>query len=537
MIERNGATTKADPPELDPPEPRPIPCVLHPIQTYDRLGPEFFAATPPQGLPNPRLAIWSTEAARLLGLADPESEPGLAARWAAQFSGSAWPDGCPPLATVYSGHQFGVWAGQLGDGRAHLIGEVAVADPDQAAGYPVWEVQIKGAGRTPFSRTGDGRAVLRSSIREFLASEAMHHLGIPTTRALCLVASDLPVRRESIETAAVVTRLAPSFLRFGHFEHFADTAVRRGMADPALARLVDHALARCFPDAAAAAASAPEAPACTLLRETTRRTAHLLAQWQSVGFVHGVMNTDNMSLLGWTLDYGPFGFLNTFDPRYTPNTTDRDRRYCWYRQPAVAQWNLGALAHALRPLLPDAEAANDIVGGFAAIFDAALHANLAAKLGLLGSEDGDADLIQSWLELLATQRADWTLSHRHLAQGSADPAVPIPEVLRRGFAQTQPELTAWFVRYRARLVRQSEPGRSESDRARAVRMNRTNPLFVLRHHLLQHAIDCARQGEFTETRTLLALARRPYDEALPDQSHYVAAPPADAPEPCLSCSS
>ena len=505
------------------PRAEPTACVLHPVQTYHRLGPEFYATTPPQGLPAPRLMIWSTEAARLLGLPDPDSDPELPARWAAQFSGSAWPADCPPLSTVYSGHQFGVWAGQLGDGRAHLIGEVAVADPDQAAGYPIWEVQIKGAGRTPFSRMGDGRAVLRSSIREFLASEAMHHLGIPTTRALCLVASDLPVQRESIETAAVVTRLAPSFLRFGHFEHFAD----RGPRD-ALARLVDHALARCFPDAA----EPGEPAALTLLRETTRRTAHLLAQWQSVGFVHGVMNTDNMSLLGWTLDYGPYGFLNAYDPHYTPNTTDRNRRYCWYRQPWIAQWNLSALAHALLPLLPDAEAAADVVGGFAETFGAALHANLSAKLGLLGSEAEDPELIQAWLELLAAQRADWTLSHRHLARAGADPQAPIPEVLQALFPQTQTELAAWLGQYRARLARQSE-----ADAARAARMNCTNPLFVLRHHLLQHAIERAQNGDMSETRTLLALARRPFDDVPPDRARYVAPPPADAPAPCLSCSS
>ncbi len=505
------------------PRPEPAACVLRPVQTYHRLGPEFYATTPPQGLPAPRLMIWSAEAARLLGLSDPGSDPDLAARWAEQFSGSSWPADCPPLSTVYSGHQFGVWAGQLGDGRAHLIGEVAVADPAQAAGYPTWEVQIKGAGRTPFSRMGDGRAVLRSSIREFLASEAMHHLGIPTTRALCLVASDLPVRRESIETAAVVTRLAPSFLRFGHFEHFADHGSR-----DALARLVDHALARCFPDAA----ESGEPAALTLLREATGRTAHLMAQWQSVGFVHGVMNTDNMSLLGWTLDYGPYGFLNGYDPHYTPNTTDRNRRYCWYRQPSIAQWNLSALAHALLPLLPDAESAADVVGGFTDTFGAALHANLAAKLGLLGSEAGDPELIQAWLELLAEERVDWTLSHRHLAQAQVQVQASIPEVLQAMFARTQAKLAAWFGRYRARLARQSEP-----DAARAARMNRTNPLFVLRHHLLQHAIDCARDGDISEVHALLALARRPFDDVSPDRERYVAPPPADAPAACLSCSS
>ena len=245
-----------------------------------------------------------------------------------------------PLASVYSGHQFGVWAGQLGDGRALWLGEV-----DTAAG-PL-EIQLKGAGLTPYSRMGDGRAVLRSSIREFLCSEAMHALGMPTTRALCVTGSALPVRREEIETAAVLTRVAPSFIRFGHFEHFASQE-----RDAELRRLADFVIEHHYPACREAAN-----PYAALLAAVAARTATLMAQWQAVGFCHGVMNTDNMSILGLTIDYGPFGFLDAFDPGHICNHSDHEGRYAWARQPNVALWNLHALAQALLPLIGDTDAA------------------------------------------------------------------------------------------------------------------------------------------------------------------------------------
>jgi len=255
------------------------------------------------------------------------------------FGGNgAWP-GMAPMATVYSGHQFGAWAGQLGDGRALLLGEV------ETASGPL-EIQLKGAGQTPYSRRGDGRAVLRSSIREFLCSEAMHGLGIPTTRALALVASPQSVRRETIETAAVVARVAPSFIRFGHFEHFAHSGQPRH--HEVLQRLLDFVIEHHFP----ALAGQPQ-PALALLDEVVRRTAELMADWQAAGFCHGVMNTDNMSILGLTIDYGPFGFLDAFDPGHVCNHSDHGGRYAFARQPSVAFWNLHALAQALLPLIDD----------------------------------------------------------------------------------------------------------------------------------------------------------------------------------------
>src|SRR5690606_23829644 len=247
------------------------------------------------------------------------------------------------LAAVYSGHQFGVWAGQLGDGRAHLLGEVA--GPRGS-----WELQLKGSGMTPYSRMGDGRAVLRSSVREYLASEAMHGLGIPTTRALALVVSDDPVMRETVETAAIVTRMSPSFVRFGSFEHWSS---RRQPEE--LRILADYVIDKFYPDCRQAD-DGPHEPLLRLLAEVTRRTALLMADWQAVGFCHGVMNTDNMSILGLTLDYGPYGFMDTFRLDHICNHSDTEGRYAWNRQPSVALWNLYRLGGSLHALVPDVEA-------------------------------------------------------------------------------------------------------------------------------------------------------------------------------------
>ena len=295
------------------------------------LGPAFHTRLPPTPLPAPYPVAHSPEVARLLGL-DPAW---LATEDALQlFSGNALPAGGDTLASVYSGHQFGVWAGQLGDGRALLLGETAQG----------WEIQLKGAGRTPYSRMGDGRAVLRSSIREFLCSEAMHALGIPTTRALCLMGSPAPVLRESVETAAVLTRVAPSFIRFGHFEHFA----ARGQTTE-LRQLADYVIDRYYPACRTTPDFGGNAYAA-LLQAVAQRTAELIAQWQAVGFCHGVMNTDNMSILGLTIDYGPFQFLDTFAPGHICNHSDTQGRYAFDRQPGVAYWNLLCLGQALHPL-------------------------------------------------------------------------------------------------------------------------------------------------------------------------------------------
>ena len=433
--------------------------------------------------------------------------------------GNAGPASAATLASVYSGHQFGQWAGQLGDGRALLLGEI-----DTPIG--VQELQLKGAGPTPYSRMGDGRAVLRSSIREFLCSEAMQALGIPTTRALALVGSPAPVRRESMETAAVLTRVAPSFIRFGHFEHFAHTA----QDVVALRALVDAVVARFYPDCAAAAS-----PALALLDAVSRRTAVLLADWQAVGFCHGVMNTDNMSILGLTIDYGPFGFLDAFDPGHICNHSDHQGRYAFARQPNVAFWNLHALAQGLQPVIA-ADIGNDIdpikaaMEPYKTVFADTLQARLRAKLGLHTSQADDAALFDDLLRLMAQDRSDYTVTLRALSRFSSVAGAATSAVCDQFIDRPQAE--AWALRYRSRLQREGS-----SDAERAPRMDRANPKFVLRNHLAESAIRQAQAGDFSETDRLLKILQQPFDEHPDAPAAYAALPPEWAHQLEVSCSS
>jgi uncharacterized protein YdiU (UPF0061 family) len=469
------------------------------------LGPAFFTALPPQPLPAAHWVAHSDRLAAELGLTGwLHSDDALAV-----LSGNAQPAGSTPLASVYSGHQFGVWAGQLGDGRALLLGEIhSPAGP--------MEIQLKGSGLTPYSRMGDGRAVLRSSIREFLCSEAMAALGIPTTRALAVIGSPLPVRRETVETAAVVTRVAPSFIRFGHFEHFTHSA--RDL--DALRRLLNAVIARHYPELEAA----PQ-PAAALLEAVTVRTAKLLAQWQAVGFMHGVMNTDNMSILGLTIDYGPFGFMDAYNPLHICNHSDHQGRYAFGRQPNAALWNLHALAQALLPLIDgEPEAASDValaaLAPYRSVFPQAMQDAMRAKLGLVAAEEGDQALIDDLLRLMAAGRCDYTITFRALAgDGARDHFVD-----REAF-------DAWALRYAERLAREGS-----IDAERQQRMNAVNPKFVLRNHLAQNAIEAAQQDDFSETTRLLKVLERPFDEQ-PEHAAYAAFPPPGAEQIEVSCSS
>ncbi len=456
---------------------------------FATLGAAFHVALAAEPLPAPH---W---VARSRGCAD---QLGLAADWwecddaLDVFSGNAlWP-GMQPLASVYSGHQFGVWAGQLGDGRALWLGEV------DAPGGPM-EVQLKGSGLTPYSRMGDGRAVLRSSIREFLCSEAMHGLGIPTTRALCVTGSALPVRRETFETAAVVTRVAPSFIRFGHFEHFAHHDQHA-----ALARLADFVIDHHYPQCRDAAQ-----PVAALLEAVTLRTAELMAQWQAVGFCHGVMNTDNMSILGLTIDYGPFGFLDAFDPGHVCNHSDPQGRYAFARQPNVALWNLHALAQAMLPLLgtPDeaSERALAALAPYRTAFPRALLSHMAAKLGLAAADESARTLVDDLLRLLAADSADLTITMRRLADFDSAPAAR-NEALRDLFLD-RPAFDAWALRYAQRLRQESS-----IDAERRERIRRVNPRVVLRNHLAETAIRRAVEGDFSEVERLLEVLARPFAE-------------------------
>jgi uncharacterized protein YdiU (UPF0061 family) len=448
------------------------------------------------------------------------------------FSGNAlWP-GMRPMATVYSGHQFGQWAGQLGDGRALLLGEV------QTPQGPM-EVQLKGAGMTPYSRRADGRAVLRSSIREFLCSEAMHGLGIPTSRALCLTGSTLPVFRETTETAAVVTRLAPSFIRFGHFEHFAHHQAPGHLT--ALAALVDFVVDHHLPELQGlpSAATSPER-VVGLLRHAAIRTADTIAQWQAVGFCHGVMNTDNMSILGLTIDYGPFGFLDGFDPNHICNHSDAAGRYRWRYQPDIGFWNLGALAQALAALVPDA--ATDGSEGQLMILDALkayeprseqqMLMRWRAKLGLQMEHPGDPGLVNDWLKLMAAQRADFTITWRRLGQFREDQALLSPaNAPIRDLFLDRAAFDAWATRYAERLtLESSEP------LARQARMNAVNPWVVLRNHLAQAAIARAEQGDFSEVQRLYQVLQHPFTEQ-PEHASDADFPPDWAQAIEVSCSS
>ncbi len=477
----------------------------------DRLGEGFAVQVAPQPVADPHWVATSPALAAELGL---DGWLGSDASLRLLAGNAAEDAGRPTLATVYSGHQFGVWAGQLGDGRALLLGEL-----DSRAGPQ--ELQLKGSGLTPFSRMGDGRAVLRSSIREFLCSEAMHALGVPTTRALAVVGATTPVRRETMETAALVTRVAPSFIRFGHFEHFAHSA-----RDPArLRRLLDAVIEAYFP-----ALRDAERPALALLREVALRTARLLADWQAVGFCHGVMNTDNLSILGLTIDYGPFGFLDAFDPQHICNHSDERGRYAFARQPAVAYWNLHALAQALLPLVDDdVEAAQDALAPYPDEFATQMTARLRAKLGLASARDGDSALADDWLRLMAQDRCDHTLAWRALADFSTAPGAS-QHAVRQWFID-QPAFDAWAARYAERLRAEAS-----DDAERAARMNRVNPLYVLRNHLAELAIRQARVGDFSAVQRLHRILATPYD-AQSGAEDCAALPPDWAHHLEVSCSS
>ncbi|MBP1202212.1 uncharacterized protein YdiU (UPF0061 family) [Duganella sp. 1411] len=474
------------------------------------MPPAFYTRLIPTPLPAPYVVAVSEPAAALIGLT-----PEQLADSTDILIGNAVPERALPLSAVYSGHQFGVWAGQLGDGRAILLGEVATAEGPM-------ELQWKGAGLTPYSRMGDGRAVLRSSIREFLCSEAMHALGIPTSRALSVAGSDQGVVRETIETSAVVIRMAPSFVRFGSFEHW----FYRNKPEE-LKILADYVIERFYPEL-----RAEDNPYVGLLREVTRRTAHMIAHWQAVGFMHGVMNTDNMSILGLTLDYGPFGFMEAFDPDHICNHTDQQGRYSYTNQPQVGHWNCYALGQALLPLIGEVEAAQAALDVYQPAFAAKLDELLHAKLGLTPLEqhaDADRALFDAMFALMQANGVDFTLFFRRLGGLRAADAGG-DEPLRDLFID-RPAFDAWAGQYRARLQAQAS-----DDTARQLAMNKINPKYVLRNYLAQVAIEKAQNKDFSEVERLLAVLRRPYDEQ-PEHDHYAALPPDWASHLEVSCSS
>ncbi len=464
----------------------------------------------PTPLPAPYLVAFNPDVAGLLDLRAGEQRReaflGLAA-------GNAIFRGASSTAALYAGHQFGTFVPQLGDGRALSLGEIENSRGER------WEWQLKGAGQTAFSRFGDGRAVLRSTIREYLCSEAMHHLGIPTTRALAIVGSDVPVYRETPETAAVLSRIAQSLVRFGSFEVFH----YRQQFD-AVKTLADYVIDRFY----AHVAGEREDRYSLFLREVVTRTARLLAKWQAVGFAHGVMNTDNMSILGLTLDYGPYGFMEAYEPGFICNHTDAGGRYAFDRQPSVALWNCYALAAALGSLISktDAEAT---LGAYESAYREEFVALLRAKFGLKSAVEEDARLMTEALKLLADGKVDYTIFFRALSSLPLASA-PYDDEVAALFADRD-GWYGWQRRYRDRLTAEAS-----DDSQRHVAMKLVNPKYVLRNHIAQAAIEAAQQRDYTEIERVWRLLRTPFDEQ-PEMTRYAAAPAPGSIPVEVSCSS
>lgn len=458
----------------------------------------------------PELLAWSDDCGALLGIDRPTEENRAAV--AAVLGGNAVLEGMVPFAACYGGHQFGHWADQLGDGRALVLGEIRAPDGQQ------YEIQLKGAGPTPYSRRADGRAVLRSSVRELICSEAMFHLGISTTRALALVGTGDQVVRDMfydghprVEPGAIVTRVAPTFVRFGNFQLF---TMRRD--ETLLRALADYVIQWHYPDL-----KDRETKYADFFAEVARRTAVLVAGWMDVGFVHGVLNTDNMSILGATIDYGPYGWLDVHDPSFTPNTTDANgRRYCYGAQPRIAQWNLVQLAHALMPLVSE-EQLEDGLHLYHGTLGTEIERRLAGKAGIShrpGNAD-DAALFEEWFTLLAAVETDHTIAFRKLASvpvaenasarlAALEEAFYSPEVV---FDAHRARFNAWLDRYAARVRLDG----ADTER-RKTEMNAKNPWIIPRNYLVHEAITAAEAGDPSRIGALLEAFRRPFTERAED---------------------
>ena len=499
-----------------------------------------YSRVQPAKVSQPQLVAYAWEVAEELGLSrtfcESDDFPHI-------FSGNRVLDGMDPYAMCYGGHQFGNWAGQLGDGRAINLGELIGPTGKH------WVVQLKGAGLTPYSRSADGLAVLRSSIREFLCSEAMHHLGVPTTRALSLVSTGEHVVRDMFyngnpkpEPGAVVCRVAPSFVRFGNFQIFA----ARGEID-VLQQLLDYTIRTDFPHLG----EPSRATYLAWFEEVCRTTARMIVHWLRVGFVHGVMNTDNMSILGLTIDYGPYGWLEDYDSNWTPNTTDAaSHRYAFGKQPQIAHWNLVQLANALYPLIEQTEPLEKALNSYVQEFESGWQSMMAHKLGLQSfTPDLDDSLVGGLLKILQLAETDMTIFYRRLAslevstepENTPDDATLIKPLLDAYYVpeqltpETTARLAAWLRRYHDRL---REDG--TDNETRRTRMNAVNPKYVPRNYLAQLAIDKAEQGDPSLVHDLLELLRHPYDEQ-PDKEAYAQKRPDWARQrpgcSMLSCSS
>lgn len=471
--------------------------------TYARLPERFFSRVTPAKVRDPRLLAVNRPLAELLGL----DAAALATPEGAQiFAGNVVPDGAEPIALAYAGHQFGHFAGQLGDGRAVLLGEVVGTDGLRR------DIQLKGAGRTPYSRGGDGRAALGPVLREYLVSEAMAALGVPTTRTLAAVTTGEPVRRETMLPGAVLVRVAASHLRVGTFELLAARKDLEG-----LVVLTNYALARHYPSAASAGD-----PALTLLEQVITAQAQLVARWLGLGFIHGVMNTDNTAISGETIDYGPCAFLDEYDPGKVFSSIDENGRYAFANQPRIALWNLTRLAETLLPQI-DADTdraiavASERLEGFAPQFEAAHLRVQRAKLGLTTAEDGDAALLADLYARLAANRVDFTVFFRRLCAAAADPRHDAD--VAAGFADPQ-AFHGWAAQWRARLDR--EPGEPA---ARRDAMQQVNPAFIPRNHRIEEILAAALTGDLEPFTTFARVLARPHADQ-PESAAW-----ADPPRP------
>jgi hypothetical protein len=479
--------------------------------SYARLHPDFYQAVEPTPLPDPRLVAFNPDGAALIDLDPAEAGHPDAARF---LSGSLSIPGAGPIAQAYAGHQFGVWVPQLGDGRAFLLGEA------QNSRGESWDLHLKGGGQTRWSRFGDGRSVLRSAVREYLACEALHALDIPTTRALSIVASDLQVQRESLESAAAIIRLAPSHVRFGTFEYFA----ARGAVDR-VRELADYVIVRHYE-------SCGDRPYSDFFGEVCRRTARLIARWMAAGFAHGVMNTDNMSILGITLDYGPYGFLDDYDAGFICNHTDTGGQYAFDRQPAVGIWNCARLGEALlivEDRSGDTKTWQEALESYWPAFAAEYAGRMRKKLGFTTARDEDAGLLRDLLALLQAGRVDYTRFFRALGTVNGERST-VNGVLPAMFVDCA-GIESWLARYLARLRAEES-----NDTERAERMLRANPKYLLRNWVAQEAIAAAQGGEFVVIDGLRQVLAAPFEEH-PGWERYAAPPTAGDRGIEVSCSS
>lgn len=475
------------------------------VSRYSQLPNAFYTRIKPQPLDEMEWLVWNAPLAKLLG--QPES-PSL--ELLESVTGLVSDDKLTPLAMKYAGHQFGVYNPDLGDGRGLLLTQITALDGE------VYDLHLKGAGLTPYSRMGDGRAVLRSTIREYLCSEAMAGLGIPTTRALGMIGSQTPIYRETQERGALLLRVAQSHIRFGHFEHFFYT---NQIAE--LRLLADSVLQWHFPSCLEA-----EKPYAAMFEQIVTTTASMIAHWQAVGFAHGVMNTDNMSILGQTFDYGPFGFLDDYDPEFICNHSDYQGRYRFDRQPRVALWNLSALAHALSPLIDR----TDLESGLA-LYEPTLNQEysilMRKKLGLTTQQLGDSELFDQLFAMLASNRTDYTRFLRQLACIDRDGNQPLLDlVINRNQAEQ------WLAAYRQRCESEGEVDWS----TRCAAMRQVNPKYILRNYLAQQAIEKAEQGDISEVLLLAKVLATPFDEHN-EHAHLAKLPPEWGKQLEISCSS